>query len=80
MIEWTKQVDDALHSLELQPNSGVMKKIKGIYKKKVNALVELIEKPNLSSVDRNKIEVMITMEEHNREVVYKLADDKTVVN
>jgi hypothetical protein len=39
-----------------------------------------MEKPNLASTDRNKIRTMIIMEEHNLEVVYRLADDKTVVN
>jgi hypothetical protein len=80
MIEWTKNVDEALHSLDISPNSGNLKKLKAVYKKRLSNLIELIEKPSLSSVDRKKINVLIIMEEHNREVIYRLADDKTVTN
>ena len=78
MIEWTKGVEDALKVMESNPTS--MKKIKQTYKKKVSNLIELMEKPGLSIVDRKKINTLIVMEEHNREVIDRLLNDKTVTN
>jgi hypothetical protein len=49
-----------------------MKKARATYKKKVENYVELVEKSNLKMVERLKLIALITIEEHNREVIEKL--------
>lgn len=79
MMEWTKLVTEALQSIETQPNSQNLKKVKGTYKRKTSNLIECIEKPNLSNLDRLKITTLIVMEEHNREVIDRLLNEKPQV-
>jgi hypothetical protein len=53
-----------------------MKKAKVTFKNKVGNYVELVEKSNLKMVERLKLISLITIEEHNREVIEKLIAQK----
>jgi dynein heavy chain len=58
-----------------------MRKLKGTYKSKVRNYVELVEKPGLPLLNRFKLIALITIEEHNREIIDKLLNKKvTSVN
>ena len=43
-------------------------------------MVECVEKQGLSNRDRDKIIALIIIEEHNREVIEKIASNKAVNN
>jgi len=80
-IEWTTQVTNALQqmgagSLDANP----LKKVRNLYKKKTELLIECVEKHNLPMVDRIKIIALIIIEEHNREVIEKLNANKSVTD
>ena len=49
-----------------------LKKARQTYKKKVENYVELVEKSSLQLQDRLKLIALITIEEHNREIVERL--------
>jgi len=53
-----------------------MKKLKTTYKNKVKNYVELVEKPGLPILNRMKLIALITIEEHNREIIDKLIAQK----
>jgi hypothetical protein len=55
-----------------------MKKLRNLYKKKTELLIECVEKHNLKLINRTKIIAMIIMEEHNREVIDKLKNKNVV--
>ena len=80
MIEWTAQITQALESMAANPATQPLKKVKANYKKKTELLIECVEKQNLQPQDRNKIVTAIIIEEHNREVIERLHNDKTVTN
>jgi len=61
-------------SLEANP----LKKVRNLYKKKTELLIECVEKHNLSMLDRIKIIALIIIEEHNREVIEKLNQNKAI--
>lgn len=74
MIEWTSSVEAALKVAETNPQA--IKKVRNNYKKKVDVLIECVEKPGLQAVDRSKIVTLIIIEEHNREVIERLHNEK----
>ena len=51
---------------------SALKKCRQTYKKKVESYVEQVEKSGLTYLDRLKLISLITIEEHNREVIEKL--------
>jgi len=53
-------------------NLANLRKLKGTYKNKVKNYVELVEKPGLPLLNRLKLIALITIEEHNREIIDKL--------
>jgi dynein heavy chain, axonemal len=53
-----------------------LKKARQTYKKKVENYVELVEKSGLTNLDRLKLISLITIEEHNREVIEKIYAQK----
>jgi benzoyl-CoA reductase/2-hydroxyglutaryl-CoA dehydratase subunit BcrC/BadD/HgdB len=75
-MAWTKEVTDALYILQDSGQVNALKKARANYKKKVENYVELVEKPPnnkpLSTLDRIKLVALITIEEHNREIVERL--------
>lgn len=78
-IEWTKQMRDALKELsEKGAESNAMRKVKKMWQQKTTLLVECVEKQNLAMRDRQKIIALIIIEEHNREVIEKIAANKAV--
>lgn len=60
--------------------SNSMRKVKKMWLSKTLLLVECVEKPGLSYRDRSKIISLIIIEEHNREVIEKIAANKAVNN
>lgn len=78
-IEWTRQMRDALKELsEKGAESNAMRKVKKMWQQKTTLLVECVEKQNLAMRDRQKIIALIIIEEHNREVIEKIAANKAV--
>ena len=71
-ITWTTEVTAALSSADPAANLANLKKLKGTYKNKVRSYVELVEKPGLLFRNRLKLIALITIEEHNREIIDKL--------
>jgi hypothetical protein len=55
-----------------------MKKLKNLYKKKVETYIQCVEAKNLNFVNRLKIIALIIMEEHNRDVIDKLFANKGI--
>jgi len=79
-IEWTKQMRLALEELSAKPEANSMRRVKKMWQQKTTLLVECVEKQNLAIRDRNKIIELIIIEEHNREVIEKIAANKAVNN
>ena len=80
-IEWTKQMREALKEMsEKGTESNSMRKVKKMWLSKTLLLVECVEKPGLIYRDRSKIISLIIIEEHNREVIEKIAANKAVNN
>lgn len=73
-MQWTQEVTSALSQFEQsqQQNPNALKKARQTYKKKVESYVELVEKSGLTKIDRMKLIALITIEEHNREVIEKI--------
>ena len=57
-----------------------LKKLKAVYKRKIELYIQVVEQRSdkLSARDRKKVEALIIMEEHNREVIDMLAANKTI--
>lgn len=75
-MQWTTEVTQALIQLESTGQVNALKKARQNYKKKVENYVELVEKPGLTMLERVKLIALITIEEHNREIVEKLYQQK----
>ena len=69
-IMWTNECSKALHAI----STGDKTALKAQKKKQVSYLNKLTEiiRGSLSSVDRNKVVALITMEIHNRDVIEKM--------
>jgi accessory colonization factor AcfC len=70
-MQWTIEVTNALVQLE-GGQVTALKKARQTYRKKVDNYVECVKMPNLSWVDRLKLIALITIEEHNREIVERI--------
>ena len=82
-IEWTQNVKGALTQYSPDAAAGVnhpLKKLRNMYKKKIETYIQVVEQraDKLSEKDRKKVEAMIIMEEHNREVIDKLFMNKQI--
>ena len=75
-MSWTTEVTQALIQLEATGQVNALKKARATYKKKVENYVELVEKPGLANLTRIKLIALITIEEHNREIVERLYQQK----
>jgi len=53
-----------------------LKKCRQSYKKKVDNYIELVEKPGLGKLERLKLVSLIIIDEHNREIIDKLHQEK----
>ena len=71
---------NALREMSEKPEANSLKKVRALYKKKTELYVECVEKPGLNYRDRQKIIALIIIEEHNREVIEKIAANKGVNN
>lgn len=82
-IEWTQLVRSALSQMTpeiaVSPNNP-LKKLRNTYKKKIETYIQVVEQraDKLSNRDRSKVETMIIMEEHNRDVIDKLFANKSI--
>jgi len=72
-LQWTTDVKYALEMLDSPAGSpAALKKCRQTYKKKVENYIELVEKPGLDKISRKKIEALIIIEEHNRDIIEQL--------
>ena len=62
--------------LETTNNPANLKRVRGIYRKKVDNFVEYVKSPKLKPANRVKLITLITIEEHNREIIERLWIDK----
>ena len=69
-------VDDALLKIEKEPNGNFLTTVLQTYKKKVGNYVNYVKQKLEDKVERLKIIAMITIEEHNKEVISKLVTDR----
>ena len=75
-MAWTTEVNTALLQLETTGQVNALKKARQTYKKKVENYVELVKDPRLATLERVKLIALITIEEHNREIVERLYQQK----
>jgi len=80
-IEWTFNVKSALASYSPETaasNNNPLRKLRTLYKKKIETYIQVVEQRSdkLADRDRKKVEAMIIMEEHNRDVIDKLFANK----
>ena len=63
-----------------QGNNNPLKKLRNLYKKKIETYIQVVEQraDKLNDRDRKKVETMIIMEEHNRDVIDKLFANKQI--
>jgi dynein heavy chain len=73
-MAWTSEVGAALTSMDSGAASAVgsLKKCRANFKKKVESYIELVEKPDLGKLERLKLVALIIMDEHNREIIERL--------
>lgn len=77
-MAWTTEVTQALIQLETTGQVNALKKARANYKKKVENYVDLVEKAEKDTkveninLLRSKLISLITIEEHNREIVERL--------
>lgn len=82
-IEWTTQVRTALKDMAdkgAEGNQNPMRKVKKMWQQKVSLLIECVEKQGLPARERNKIISLIIIEEHNRQVIDNIANNKACNN
>jgi dynein heavy chain len=75
-MQWTTEVTAALIQLETPGAANSLKKCRQSYKKKVDSYIELVEKPGLQKLERLKLVSLIIIDEHNREIIDKLHQEK----
>mmetsp|Transcript_9244 Transcript_9244/g.8684 ORF Transcript_9244/g.8684 Transcript_9244/m.8684 type:complete len:186 (-) Transcript_9244:1080-1637(-) len=78
-MAWTLEVHSALNQLHQSQNGTALKKARVTYKNKVKQYIELVEK-GPSYLERIKLIALITMEEHNREVIEKIYNNRTITS
>jgi dynein heavy chain len=73
-MAWTSEVGAALTAMDSGATSaaGSLKKCRANYKKKVESYIELVEKQGLLKLERLKLVALIIIDEHNREIIEKL--------
>jgi len=71
-MQWTQEVEAALIAVEMGNGVAMLKKCRQSFKKKVENYIELVEKPGLAKLERLKLVALIIMDEHNREIIEKL--------
>lgn len=61
-------------------NNNPLRKLRTLYKKKIETYIQVVEQraDKLADRDRKKVEAMIIMEEHNRDVIDKLFANKQI--
>jgi hypothetical protein len=69
---------NALKEMETKPDA--VRQVKKLWGQKTTTLVECVEKQGLSNRERSKIIALIIIEEHNRDVIEKIAANKAVNN
>jgi dynein heavy chain len=79
-MAWTSEVGAALAAREGQgaAGAGALKKCRANFKKKVESYIELVEKPELSKLERVKLVALIIIDEHNREIIERLHQQKDI--
>ena len=75
-MQWTTDVTTALIQLETTGQPTALKKCRQNYKKKVENYIELVEKPGLQKLERLKLVALIIIDEHNREIIERLYQQK----
>lgn len=73
-MQWTLDVEGALKNMDNSTQgANSIKKIRTIYRKKIDTYIEIITKrPKMHRKERKKIETLVIIDEHNREVIEKI--------
>lgn len=75
-MQWTTEVTTALIQLETTGQPNALRKCKQSFKKKVESYIELVEKPGLQKLERLKLVALIIIDEHNREIIERIYQQK----
>ena len=75
-MQWTTEVTTALIQLETTSQPNALRKCKQSFKKKVESYIELVEKPGLQKLERLKLVALIIIDEHNREIIERIYQQK----
>ena len=72
-IDWTSEVAATLNSLEQGISTTGYKKLKSVFKLKVDKYTNFVKKLTDDARSRNKLVALITIEQHNKDIVDLLA-------
>ena len=72
-IDWTSEVTNTLNSLEQGTSTTGYKKLKNTFKNKVDKYTNFVKKLTDDTRSRNKLVALITIEQHNKDIVDQLA-------
>ena len=71
-IDWTKEVNNSLLELEVANTTHGYKKIKGLFKNRVDKYTDYVQKLADERRTRSKIVSLITIEQHHKDIIYFL--------
>lgn len=73
-MQWTADVEGALKNMDNNSSGqGSIKRIRTNYKRKIDTYIDCITKrPKMHRRERKKIETLVIIDEHNREVIEKI--------
>ena len=80
-MAWTAEVGGALTSMEGTAGAGAvnaLKKCRTNYKKKVESYIDRVERRDLDKLERLKLVALIIIDEHNREIIERLYQQRIV--
>ena len=72
-MDWTFEVQKTLEDLESGANTSGYKKLKNLFKNKVDRYTNFVKKLTDDARSRNKLVALITIEQHNKDIVDLLA-------
>jgi len=72
-IDWTREVNNTLSELEAGNTTHGYKKIKGLFKNRVEKYTNYVKKLADEPRTRNKLVALITIEQHNKDIIDALA-------
>ena len=79
-IDWTNEVEATLDQLEKGTATASYKKLRNIFKNKVEKYTNFIKKLSDDARSRNKLVALITIEQHNKDIIEMLSKKNITSN